>query len=235
MAVKVRRAWVDQALDRFHFELDRRPALEYQPMPWLGIDSADRDAGTRSRWDAFRPRLGSLGIRTVVDVGCNAGYYPISLGLEGFAAVGVEPDPKLFRLLRYSIHRLGLDRVGALDLAITPLTVRMLPTGDLMIFLSVWHHLVRAHGLDDATRLLEEIWARSERAMLFETGETEIPGHYGLPDFGDDPAGWIKGFLERHCAGSAVEHLGQHDAFDPKRRPCRRNLFLITRVAPAHE
>jgi SAM-dependent methyltransferase len=235
MAVKVRRVWIDRALERFHFELDRRPALEYQPMPWLGIDSARRDAGTRSRWEAFRPRLDALGVRTIVDVGCNVGYYPISLGFEGFAAVGVEPNPKMFRLFRYAIHRLGLEGVGALDLAITPDTVRMLPTGDLMIFLSVWHHLVRAHGLEEATRLLEVIWARTERGMLFETGETEIPDRYGLPDFGDDPAGWIKEFLERHCVGSAVEHLGQHDAFDPKGRPCRRNLFLVTRAASAQE
>jgi SAM-dependent methyltransferase len=233
MALKMRRVWIDRTLDRFHFELDRRPALDYQPMPWLGIDRARRDAGTKSRWEAFRPRLDALGVDTVVDVGCNVGYYPISLGLEGFAAIGVEPDPKMFRLMRYAIRRLGLERVGALDLTITPETVRMLPTGDLIIFLSLWHHLVRAYGLDEATRLLQVIWARTEKAMLFETGENEIPDHYGLPNFGDDPAGWIGEFLEGQCVGSTVEHLGQHDAFDPQRQPCRRNLFLVRRRTPA--
>ena len=103
--------------------------------------------------------------------GVNVGCYPISLGLEGRAAIGVESNPKMCRLLRYAIRRLALERVGALDLAITPETVRMRSTGDLVIFLSLWHHLVRTHGLDQATYAPRSPAAATETGMLFQTGE----------------------------------------------------------------
>jgi hypothetical protein len=227
--LRPKRVWVDRVLERIHFELDRRPGLDYQPLPWLGVARADRDAGVASRWEAMQSSLETLKIGSAVDLGCNVGYYPISLGFAGVSAIGVEPDPKLFRIFHYAIRRLRLDHVGALDLKITPDTVGMLPNGDLTIFLAVWHHLVRAYGLDEASRMLRLIWQHTNKAMAFETGESEMPRSYGLPDFGPDPAAWISRFLGEQCAGGTVTHLGRHDAFDPKRRPCRRNLFLVVR------
>jgi hypothetical protein len=227
--LRPKRAWVDRGLERIHFELDRRPALDYQPLPWLGVAHADREAGVVSRWEALEPWLGRLAIRSAIDLGCNVGYYPISLGLAGVAAIGVEPDPKLFRIFRYAIRRLGLDHVGALDLKITPNTVAMLPRGNLIIFFAVWHHLVRAYGLEEASRMLRVTWERADKAMAFETGEGEMPPSYGLPDFTPDASTWLTDFLHEQCAGGSVVHLGRHDAFDPKRRPCRRNLFLVVR------
>ena len=43
--LRLNRVWVDRVLERIHFELDRRPRLDYQPLPWLGVARADRDAG----------------------------------------------------------------------------------------------------------------------------------------------------------------------------------------------
>jgi hypothetical protein len=221
------RRLLDRGIDRGRFELDRHPALDYQPLPWLGIGHARREIGVATRWEAISPWLEKLQIRTAVDLGCNVGYFPIAIGLRGIPAIGVEQDPRAVRLFRYAIGRLGLEHVGALNLKLTPQTVQLLPTGELTIFLSLWHHLVRAYGLDQGLEMLRVVWSRSGKAMVFETGESEMPPRYGLPDFGSDPERVITDQLLEHCPGAKVECLGEHAAFDPTGRACRRHLFLV--------
>ena len=227
----LRREWVDAVVDRARFELDKRPSLDYQPLPWLGIEKARRDAGVATRWDQIAKAATVSEARTALDIGSNAGFFPLSLGHMGVHAVGVERDPKLVRLFLYAIKRSKLANVGALSLSVTPDSVSLLPTADLVIFVSVWHHFARHYGLGAATEMLRVVWSKTGKAMVFETGEKEMPACYNLPDFGDDPEAVIRVFLLRHCEGSSVEHLGRHDAFAPDQSRHLRNLFLVRREA----
>ena len=72
----VRRRWVDTPLDRLRFTLDTLPAMDYQPLPWLGVRKAGRAMGVASRWDAIRACTERLRVQSAVDVGANAGECP---------------------------------------------------------------------------------------------------------------------------------------------------------------
>jgi hypothetical protein len=203
--------------------------MDYQPLPWLGIHAAQRAVGVESRWRAIEGALAARDVRTGLDLGSNAGYFTIQLAHQGLATIGVEPDPRHVRIFRFAVKRLRLPNVGCLDLNVTPTTASMLPSADAVLFLSVWHHMVRSHGLKGASLIMGEVWAKTRQLLFFETGELEMPASFRLPDMSPEPRVYLEKYLAEHCPGGKVEHLGLHDAFTPERQRCRRNLFLVVR------
>jgi len=131
----------------------------------------------------------------------------------------------------YTKERLGLDNAALTDLTVTERSVGLLPRADLVLFLSVWHHMVREHGLDLAREMLGRIWERCDRVMVFDTGQEEMPSYFGLPRMEPTPRLWVGNLLTECCGDGRVEYLGEHAAFDPAGRQCMRSLFAVHRQA----
>lgn len=239
-----RRERVDDWLDSLRFRVDSFPRsawlkqfahVHYQPVPTLGLNDAGRAEGTESRWRAIQGVLDSLPAgarkpRSGVDIGSNTGYFTIALAERGIATVGVEPAPVCYRTALLAIRRAGLtDRAAVLVLAMNPTNIELVPDGDVVLFLSVWHHFVRGFGFEAATEMLEQIWRRTRVMLFFETGENEMPPEFGLPPMEPDAGTWLAAFLEEHCEGGTVEQLGVHQAFDADLEVVQRNLFVVRR------
>ncbi|MGE5691415.1 MAG: hypothetical protein ACM33B_12740 [Pseudomonadota bacterium] len=240
----LRRRRIDAALDRLRFALDTFPRSRllsrlshrnYQPLPWVGLTEGSRADGTWTRWRAIEGVLDSLpGLRTAVDIGANAGFFTINLARRGLASVAVENDPVAGRTSLYAMRRTGLASTAALlTLEVGPATAELVPAADVVLFLSVWHHLVRGYGLEQATELLRSIWARTHRVLFFDTGEREMPPSFGLPAMEPDADTWLRGYLAETCAGGEVRHLGAHAAFDAAGASVERNLYAVVRPQPA--
>ncbi len=220
---------VDSILDGLRLRLDNFPDGLYQPAPWLPLRTATRAAGSQSRWEAMQPLVGSLGVTSALDIGANAGFFSIQLGRLGIPTVAVEAEPPNVRTALVAVERSGVKGVGVLVLEVGPDTVRLLPSTDCTLCLSIWHHFVRAHGLEVATGMLKTIWERTARVMIFDTGESEMPASFNLPDMAPDAGAWLSRYLETACEQSRIEHLGLHAAFDADRKPCMRNLLAVIR------
>jgi SAM-dependent methyltransferase len=229
---------VNAFLDWLRFRLDTFPRSprfqhvfppDHQALPWLELPGK-RAAGSGSRWQAIAPVLEQAEARTALDLGCNVGFFTFKMAQAGIATVGVESHPTFYRTALYATRQLRLRNVGILVLALAPETVGLLPAADAVVFLALWHHLVRSHGLDEATSMLETIWARTKHVLVFETGENEMPASYGLPRM-PDPGTWLARYLGRTCAGADVAHLGMHAAVAPDGTECERNLFAVVRRA----
>ena len=223
------RVVVDDAIDLLRLRLDSFPHGVYQPVPGLPVRTAKRAAGTESRWAAMERVIDRMGVETAMDVGSNAGYYPVRLARRGIAALAVDSSPTCVRTATTAVRRNRLDKMAVLALEVRPDTIGLLPTTDCTILLSVWHHLVRYQGLEVATQLLRELWERTDKVLFFDTGENEMPDEFGLPAFVPTPQAWLTDYLERTCAGGWVEHLGRHPAFDVEGRPADRSLFAVIR------
>lgn len=196
-------------------------ASAYQPVDVLGIDV---DPGTRARivgrWDAMRPVIEAEGARTALDIGAAEGFYTMRLAELGLSVVALEAKARPVRLLTTALERTGLEDVGQLRMTLTPDNVGLLPNADAVLLLAVWHHWVRAYGLERANRMLATVWARTGRVLVFETGE-RMPAHYGLPDFGEDPGRTVGALLADVCVGADVRVLGRFPD---------RTLFALTRT-----
>jgi hypothetical protein len=202
----------------------------YQPLPWLGLTKAGRTTGVATRWDAIRAYTEKIGIRDAVDVGANSGFFTIGLAQQGVNVMAIEGNPRFHRVCLYAIRRLSLDNVSLLFGTVTPANVEMVPTADCILFLAVWHHMVRGYGCDAATRILEALWRRTRQVMFFETGESEMPASYNLPDMRPDPATYLSEYLSNTCKEGNVVHLGLHETvFPDSGKSWKRNLFAVVR------
>jgi SAM-dependent methyltransferase len=224
------RAKIDALFDGLRLKVDTFPYRVYQPMPSLGLKSAAREAATASRFEAMLPILERTGTEDAVDLGCNFGWYVLQLAERGIATVGIEDSPPAYRSALLAARRSGASNIGILAMRITPHTAALIPSADAVLMLSLWHHFVRSFGLAGATEMLETIWGRARRVLVFESGEDEMGDEFGLPAFEPDARTWLSRYLETTCQGSDVLHLGLHDAFDADARPCRRNLFAVVRT-----
>lgn len=233
------RARVDALIDGVRLRIDTFPRgrigrrlseHRYQPLPWLGLTGSYRSEWTGQRLATMLPVVTELGVRTAVDIGCNAGFLTLRLAEQGIATVGVECDPASFRIATAARRAAGLDaRVGMLDLQVSPETVSLLPEADAVVFLSVWHHMARAWGLETATAVLGAIWARTGTVLFFETGENEMPPSFGLPRM-NNPTLWVADLLARACPGASIRPLGRHFAVAPDGSRHARGLFAAVRV-----
>jgi Methyltransferase domain len=221
---------VDAVIDDVRLRLDNYPHGIYQPVERLGAGAATRGEGSRTRWTAMRPVLEAHGVRTAMDVGANAGYFPIELAHVGIRAVGVDFEPTLIRTMLTAVRRNAVeDRVAVMALRIDPDSVELLPAVDAVICLSIWHHLVKEHGLAAADGILAALWERSRKVLIFDTGEREMGPDFRLPAMEPDARTWVGGHLAEVCAGATVEHLGEHAAFGPDGAPVTRSLFAAIR------
>jgi hypothetical protein len=225
----VRRESVDTLFDRLRFTLDTAPTLDYQPLPWLGKSASRRATGTESRWRALEDVIHMAPPTSALDIGANVGWFSIMLAKRGIPTLAVEREPKYYRILTYARQRLAVQHLGIQISDLSLSTLALLPVADLVLFLSVWHHVVRANGLDDARRFLSTVWAHTQCVLMFETGEDELPDYFGMPTLTPSPKEAIEDILREACTGATVVDLGLHNAFAPDGRPCERHLFGVFR------
>lgn len=140
---------------------------------------------------------------SVLDVGCNAGFYSFELARRGAFVRGIDVDPHYLRQARWAVEQLGLaDRVRFEQRQVYDLA-REDEQYDLIWFMGVFYHL--RHPL-----LALDILARKTRRLLmFQTmsfPEPEIletPGDLPLDDRDRllQP-GWPRmAFIEHRLAG----------------------------------
>jgi hypothetical protein len=227
----VRREAVDAVVDRLRFHIDTFPFGLYQPVSSLPGSRATRARGSETRWGAMRPVLEANGVRSAVDIGACEGYFSLMLAEAGVSTIALEGKPANVRTTLYAVLRSGVTNIGVLALVLTPENIDLMPSAECILCLSIWHHFVRFYGLEAATAMLRAIWRKTGVVMFFDTGETEMTPDYGLPEMTPDPRSWLEDFLSRTCAGSRVEHLGRHRAFDPEGGSVERNLFAVLRSA----
>ena len=203
-----------QVIEPLQFRIDRLGNPPYQPLPWEEAGkAAKRDRASRDRWDAIERFLAASEIRpeSALDLGCNIGFFSFSLAKTGVPTLGVEMDPRYFRIANYARSRTD-GPASFLNLTVTEQTMRLLPTVDLTLLLAVWHHWVHNEGLDGATSLLKQLWEHTNRALIFESGENEMSPKFGLPPLEPTPLEWFANYLGDVCAPSEVVDLGRYPA-----------------------
>jgi hypothetical protein len=223
---------LDNAIDLIRLKLDSLPDGIYQPVPGLPVRRAKRATGSTSRWAAMEPVIERLDVRTALDVGANVGYFPIKLASRGVPTVALESEPKYVRTAATAVRRNRLTNVAVMELELRPDTIGLLPATDCTLVLSLWHHLVREQGINTATELLREVWARTGKVMFFDSGEDEMPREFGLPAMDPTPDLWLGNYLQANCSGGRIEHLGRHRAFDAAGLQTDRALFAVIREQP---
>lgn len=219
---------VDEGIDWLRFQLDTRPRLNYQPLPWLGKPKASRSEGTETRWAQIDGLLANHEVATAMDIGANVGWFSIQLSHKGIQIIAVEFVPKYLRTILFARDRLHLNNLSLMALNVDEESVVLLPHVDATLFLAVWHHIVRYRGIVAGDTVLREVWNRTGKVLFFEAGEEETPSDWGLPSMSPTADAFFRGYLEDHCPEGRILHLGKHVALGPS-GPCERTLWAVVR------
>lgn len=102
-----------------------------------------------------------------LDIGCNTGYFSYEMSKLGIFTIGLELELKkiIVASSQYSasnltFHHFNLDKAS----------VRSLPQTDIVLFLSVFQHLVKYYGTDKVILILKILASKCNKQFFFETG-----------------------------------------------------------------
>ena len=176
--------------------------FRYQPTPsWVAIPGS-RVASVRECHDRLESIVAHLPPKSVnvLDVGSNIGYYLFELAKLGYLCHGIESDPEVVcyaSLVAYLADCNGVScELGKLDLAL----IERMPAYDVVLFLSVMHHIILAEGMEIAQSILQRMVKKTNHVMFFEMGQSdEVNADWSskLPSMEPDPETWISQWLVR--------------------------------------
>ena len=164
----------------------------------------------RAKFDRFAAALpADLTGKTVLDIGCNAGFYTIEMKRRGAARVlGIDSDARYLAQARLATEVLGLDGVEFAQLSVYDVAA-LGERFDLVIFMGVLYHL--RHPLLALDLIREHV---AGDLMLFQTlqqGSPDVlevprdhpfflPGTVQPPPYFDDPGYPRLHFIEHEFA-----------------------------------
>ncbi len=226
-------SWIQFRIDTTKYFIEK-PRFDYQPMPWVGITEASiRGNATIQRWDMIKKHISSSD-KTLKDIGSCAGYFCISASEElGMTSLGIDINDRFLRLSRYALPKKIDQKCNFIKLNIDKKTVKYLPSTDITLCLSVWHHWVFSYGLEDSTMILRSLWNLTNCIMFFESGEEEIREEFNMPFSRNQKVkDWLYNYLDRSLENAIVESAGSFEAGNYphyKIKNFKRTVFKIIR------
>lgn len=201
----------------------------YQPRVGLDDQSAERVRPTTARWEAIAPHLPTTG--AALDVGCNYGFFTFKMADHGLFSLGIDSSSRNIATARLLGLRNDAPHAAFARLHLTPQTAASLPTVDVVLCLSVFHHLVRHQGLEEATEVMRLLASRTQRLMVFETGQAdEVSKSWWreLAFMGQDPQAWVSEFL----TGLGFARVRQIGSF-PGHKTAVERALVVAEKPPA--
>ena len=140
---------------------------------------------------------------SVLDLGCNAGFYSIELARRGARVLAIDREPHFLRQAQWAVGQHGLSRLVELRQMQVYEVVRLRRQFDLVLFMGLFYHL--RHPLLG----LDIVAEKTKRLLLFQT--LTMPGERVMRGKRDYPInrremmlrpGWPKmAFIEKSLAG----------------------------------
>lgn len=148
--------------------------------------------------------------KSVLDIGCNAGFYSFEMARRGAAeVVGIDTDEHYLTQARFAAREVGASHVNFRNLSVYDIA-RLGRRFDVVIFMGVLYHLrhpllaldlIREHVAGDLM-LFQTMQRGSENVVAVpEDHPFHAPGTFDPPGYFDDPGYPRMHFIERHYAG----------------------------------
>jgi 2-polyprenyl-3-methyl-5-hydroxy-6-metoxy-1,4-benzoquinol methylase len=201
-----------------------KPKRLYEPVEMNGRRYAEkRDAETR--WQAIAGAIRQYEAKNILDIGCAEGWF-LRRAAQDFGCFGIGIDADERRVMLGEIARLhdGAERVAVMQGMLGPDDLRRMPACDIVICLSVVHHVMRAGGRAAAEEFVRALASRANKAVLFEMGtsdEKALGWAKALPDM----PGGQEAFVTELLTASGLRNVRQLASTPGLRGDAPRILF----------
>ena len=156
------------------------------------------------RWELLSEQVNSADT-SLLDIGCAEGGLTARFAEQGLFSIGIERRAHTVATAR-AAHS-NRPNVGFVEFETTPKTVGALPSVDVVLLLTVYHHWIAEFGWENAETMLASV-AENCNKLLLEVPERK-PDRPAL-DIEDEPIpGYYGAYLETILPGDPnVDHLG---------------------------
>ena len=142
------------------------------PLPQVGLYCGDKKTLGKGKtadkkWNIIMDTLPN-NISSALDIGCYNGFFSLKLAARGIFTIGVDPNKELLKLAQLAALEGNSSKVAFSPMALDPNTVRLLPTVDVTLVLSVMHYWIEWYGWKTAIEMLHSIWKRTKVCLYFE-------------------------------------------------------------------
>jgi len=178
---------------------------------------------SEDRWKKISQHI-SKDASLCLDIGCNTGYFAHEISKMGIFTIGMDTELKniIFANSQYTTLNLVFKNYN-----LNRESVQFLPDSDVIILLSVFHHLVKYNGKEEALEMLKTLASKCKKQMFFETGQPDEKGTKWCDkmSFIKDIDTWTSDFFVNQCGAQEVLCLG---AFETFLTPTNRKLYKIS-------
>lgn len=199
----------------------------YHPDPF-NSKAADDPRDCLGRYRAAESVLKPLNTPSVLDIGCHQGFFTFRFAERGGICLGIDNDRAELMVARARAERHKARNVAFLELTLDLGNIDGLPTADIVVCMSVFHHWVRYYGKEGAFQMLEVLAKKTNKALVFDSGqpeETSTNWAHLLTFMQPSGAEWIRQHL-LNLGFAEVRDVGQ---FATSLSPVPRNLFVAMR------
>jgi SAM-dependent methyltransferase len=123
---------------------------------------------SEDRWEMIVPHLPETD-ETALDIGCASGFFAARLADEGLSTTGIDVDRDRIETARRIYD--GKEGVEFDVRHLDPRTVSELPTVDVVLLLTVYHHWCDNFGRENAEDMLRELASNSKKILFEPPGE----------------------------------------------------------------
>ena len=187
----------------------------YQPVYRGGKLDKTGDRACLDRWQTIKKEIIAFKAQSVLDLGCAEGFYVLAAAKEmNCVALGVDSNTQRIMVAQNQLTLEKINSAGYLTAVVDGKLLDKMPRFDLVIFMSVLHHIMYSQGENYCRKILQKLRPKIGSAMIFEMGQSnEHRQNWSqkLPNMGGDPHGWIRQFL-LSCGFSSVTKIGESDS-----------------------
>ena len=197
----------------------------YQPNPFSKKNRAGRD--TYDRYNAILSNINETP-KSVIDLGCNRGFFVLKTAAEGSISIGVDHDWFEIIYARALAEKNNTSNALFMNAEINSSFIDKLPSFDMVVCTSIFHHWVRIYGKESAFRMMQGVADRASKYLVFETGqnnETETRFYKYLDFMGESYEDWVVKFL----LGLGLKEVNKIGMYSTSLSDIKRTLFLAVK------
>lgn len=202
----------------------------YQPNPFAGWRQKKSLSmrGCIDRFEAFYALVPKNKPLSVLDIGCNQGYFVFRMAERGGLCIGIDWDRHKIEVAHALATVYNLPNALFAQMEVNEEIAATFPKVDMVICLSIFHHWACKLGENRAKEIMITISNCAEKYLIFETGQpNEVKKEWAekLSFMAPDHETWIRKFLFE-LGFNKVHNVGQ---FSTSLSNVPRSLYVAVR------
>ena len=201
----------------------------YAPNAFVSRDDVfDDERASYGRLDAINNFLPENDIPSVIDVGCNLGFFTFNMAKRGGFCIGIDYGRNEILAAKALAHKHSVDNIVFTQMEVTPENASLLPKGDIVICLSIFHHWIRKLGPEQTKIIMQGLADSSNKYLIFDTGQPDEKNNEwakSLEFMNPDINLWANEYL-KSLGFNKVDNIG---TFRTSLSEVKRNLYIASK------